>query len=231
LGKPYFYIFVLDPDNKIRAAFPCFCNQKGVLGEVLPYSDNYQCSGETCWFKNSKFNSWVSADWNQNGQLVHCTDKENTFCVDNSCISRNIFINGINEDKQTLVYSYKPDKVGTWTIHSFLFDEKYITRDYNPSSVLNEQLADNAIEYNFAKIEVVNKIEKPVDSLYWITPVATIIMSFLSALLTVFAWHKIFKPKFPKYKKYLLPAIIILIFLILLSWFFCNLGCPMKSCP
>lgn len=117
LSKPYFYLLVFDPSDKLKGIFPCFINEKEkqFLSE---YNYNFQ----------PKWDKWVSPVNYRTSPPISCID-DYFYIFPNSpyCLSRKNFING-SIYKNPIVYNFKITEPGTWKIYVFLFDEDYIYR-------------------------------------------------------------------------------------------------------
>lgn len=220
LNKPYFYIFIFDPDDKLRAVFPCFCGQD--KSDFSIGDDGYRMG--YIFDKASKFKPWnKNIEWGQKNQRWHCTDKENYFCVNYQCISRKNFIDS-SYDGKPLIYTYKVDKVGTWKIYSFLFEEEYKERKFNPS--LSRDYFNNAIAYGSAKFEVVKESKKGIDFSWYLSQSIIILLTFAGSVVFCIKIYEIFKKGFLKYKNKIILGLVLFIALVILTLFFCKISCP-----
>lgn len=111
LSKPYFYLLVFDPSDKLKEMFPCFINEK-----------EKQFTG------GGKWDKWVSPTNVLIGtQYLSCIDKESFYLGPANCIPRYALING-TIGNNLIKYTFKITEPGTWKIYVFLFDEEYKTR-------------------------------------------------------------------------------------------------------
>ncbi|MCZ7400253.1 MAG: hypothetical protein O8C62_11385 [Candidatus Methanoperedens sp.] len=131
LSKPYFYLLVFNPSDKLKGIFPCFINEK-----EKQFSSN---QGSSYNLFHNKWDKWVSPVIYANYQSISCPD-ESFYISQNppNCIYRNSFING-NIGTNPILYNFKIAEPGTWKIYVFLFDEDYKSR-------ANEKLLQNGNE-------------------------------------------------------------------------------------
>jgi len=214
LNTSYFYIFLFDPDDKLRAIFPCFCGEEN---SDFSRPSDYSCHEDYCYFSSdgSKFKKW-----DEDAGSLDCN--ENYFCID-SCLPRSAFMEGVYDNKN-IVYRYEADKAGTWEIHTFLFEEKYEKRDF--SGFLEPDFFYNAVAYEFAQFEVIKESEKGVDPMWYLQKIIEIILVLGT---TVGICHLVYdssKKFITTHKNQILVSLVLFIVLILVSLFFCKISCP-----
>lgn len=140
LSKPYFYLLVFDPSDKLKDIFPCFINEKE---KQFPsdYKYNYQ----------PKWDKWISPVTYANFQSTSCPD-ESFYIFPNPprCLSRMNIINGSVGINQIL-YNFEVIEPGTWKIYVFLFDEDYRYRENTHLSQNNNYIESfkNSVAYGY----------------------------------------------------------------------------------
>lgn len=225
LNTSYFYILVFDPDDKLRAVFPCFCGQTQTdFSAGYWYTCYNQDQINYCSISSgkTKFEPWSkNTGWTQNGQQWSCS--ANYFCIDTSCIQRKSFING-EDNGRSLVYTFPADKIGTWKVYSFLFEEEYTSRTYHQN--LDAHYFDNAVAYSTAKIEVINESEKGLDLSWFIGNAVTIVGTFLTVLVISNYLYEKLKEFVVKYKREIAVFMVLAVILTAVSFFFCKISCP-----
>lgn len=228
LNSSYFYIFLFDPDDKLRAIFPCFCGQEELKFGIEGYSCRTSSGNDYCSIEDdgSKFEEWEKKlEWKRaDGKDYHCTDKKNSFCIADLCRSRSSFLAG-GPDKGEYVYSSKVDKLGTWKIHTFLFEEEYLTREFKGSYL--SEFYNNVVAHSEAKFEVVNELPKEKYGFWWLLSQAIkIAFAFAAALGLSIPFYERTKSLVLKYKSQIIIFAVAFILMILLALIFCKISCP-----
>lgn len=152
LSKPYFYVLLFEPSNKLKEIFPCFINEK----------EKEFISSRPKSFYSHKWEKWTSPlVYIGNGKYKSCNDDyfylfQN---LPNGCISRDDLING-SIGNIPIRYTFKINEPGTWKIYVFLFDEEYYPRpnvrllsDYSGGSS-KPQSFENAVAYGYYELLV-----------------------------------------------------------------------------
>ncbi|MFH0876360.1 MAG: hypothetical protein V1859_10565 [archaeon] len=189
LQKPYFYILVADPKDKVVGFFPNFCDNN-----VEQYSDfgTYQHNSGKITFilDNQKPIPWRSENFKENRINVHCYDSENFFCINQKCENRSVYIKGTMNNGSPLFYSYKTDQSGTWKVYVLLFDTEYKSRHWNQL----QKFGENAVEVQMAEkyVSSTSPPEQPrqknytLEILYIIVSLATSILGYFTSARYVY---------------------------------------------
>ncbi len=229
LNATYFYIFLFDPENELRAIFPCFCGEDTVKFEISGYRCSYSSGRNDCFISESdrrKFSEWEQSRWFENEKEYHCTDQENFFCVnipDSKCVSRTALFDGKINNK-AFHYSFRVDKIGTWQIVGFVFDKEYKTRD---NLMLTSELQKNAVAFTQSKFEVVKEFkEKESNLALRISTILTILITFGSIITYCIFLYEWTKRNIIKYKYQILLIITAIAVLFLATFIICKLSCP-----
>ncbi len=144
LSKPYFYLLVFDPSDKLKEMFPCFINEK-----------EKQFSGNigTSYVYSPKWAQWVSPTIVLVGNQYSCADKESFYFSPNNCISISDLMNS-TIITTPIRYTFKITEPGAWKIFVFLFDEEYKSR---PNTRLLDEYGkgpvsfQNALAYGYSE--------------------------------------------------------------------------------
>lgn len=228
LNATYFYIFLFDPENNLRAIFPCFCGQDTSNFEMRGYQCNYNSGRNYCYFTsaNQKFADWQYQNWWKNGEEWHCPDKENSFCVktsDSKCVSRTSLVEGKLNGAE-YHYFFPVDKIGTWQIVGYIFDKEYETRD---NLQLSSEIKNNAVAFSQSKFEVVKEFkEKESNWALQISTVLTILITFSSIITYCIFLYEWTKRNIIKYKYQILLIITATVVIFIATLIVCKMGCP-----
>ena len=227
LDNPYFYIFLVDPDNLIRACFPnCKYDSRK---EYLDF-----------WSMTSSPKSLISVgSYSLKNEIFPLIKDKSLFMINREDLiaGKGVYRYEVSseesgakyltsEDIVDYHYTYPLDKVGDWEIYLLVFGEEYLKRDGNLLYHKRDRDDNNNI-VNYAKniINVKGLEELPVKE-YSIWPlILKILASFIGAILTYFTIYvtlnkyydnisKFIKGLF-KEKQYWIGLIIILIAFII----------------
>jgi len=227
LNSSYFYIFLVDSDNFMRGIFPCFCGQTEF--KIEPYG--YRCIGNDCGFSggSAKLAQWTKGfEYNGlDGRGYHCTDTENSFCVAGDCRSRTSIVEGIIDDKE-LVYTFNVDKPGTWKVYAFLFEENYFPRSFAVS--MDNMAYSNAIAVGESTFEVVREAPRQGPNIWWImSKILTVFVTFASLITLCGFFYDKGKSFCIKYKNQLIFIAVVVILIMIASFFVCRIACPVRG--
>jgi len=224
LNKSYFYIFIFDSDDKLRAIFPCFCGQDKSDFSIQNYNCNYNSNPPYCYIRegSTKFREWAKGmAWEYNGQSYSCPSGKDEYCISNTCVPRSSFVDG-EYNGAPIIYSYPVDKPGSWKIYSFLFDEEVKRREYNPGLPL---YSNNPISMGFAKFEVVKEQAIEPDFFWYFREVVIILIAFLPTLGLSIRFYERAKEIVLNHRNKILMAFVLLLVLVLITSFFCKVSC------
>ncbi|OIO40191.1 hypothetical protein AUJ10_03755 [Candidatus Pacearchaeota archaeon CG1_02_31_27] len=220
LNDSYYYLFLFDSEDNLRAVFPTDCDKQESTFSV----EDFRCHDEWCYYFDggSKFKKWdTDTGWYKDGKSWECTSKNPQIrCISQSCYNKQelLFDN-------SLVYTYKPDKIGTWKIYGVIFEEEYKKRDFK-SALIDNGIYNNAIELSKAKIEVVNEKVKNRSPWWFFQQAIIIAVTFFGSLGLCIKFYEFSKKVVMNNKGKILLGIIILISLIIIAYIFCKIGCP-----
>lgn len=223
--KPFFYIILKDPEDKIRACFP---------------SCSYDSRKEyfTFWKMTSRPASSSSGHYNLKEEIMPLKKNDSLFGFYRESLIKGEGVykfesnSKLHTSKDTVEYyfSFPLDEVGDWDIVVFVFDEEYYNRE---GGILfqSSYREDNNDLINYAKniIDVKGQVEKVENETSNWQLFLKILAAFIGSILTFFA---VFIPlnkyydivievlkKVYKEKQYWIGLIIILLIFLIMQYF------------
>jgi len=207
-SKPYFYVEIFGPDERIQTVAPCLV-PTGVSSSGVNIFKDMRCPNniyDQCTNLN-KLKEWQKS--------AECRSDEFQFYSNERCFSRGDIMSGDNT-----FFRFNPDKAGIWKLFVILYDEDYYNRK------TGNIVSSSASEYQSAAIESTSAIinvtsESPVD----INPFNIVrwIVGFTFAGLTYFkygkGWYVMIKKFYMGRKNEITSFIIGTILLVFLGLF------------
>jgi len=153
LEKPYFYIFLINPDEEIVAMFPHLYYSSF----IEPSCDNYKPQiSQHVGTDERKWKPWIYHDYSKETFFVPSEIKDKGYELTREEL--------MGYGEYNIIFTYpKLEKEGEWRIKIVLFDEEYESRQHN---YLKEEDEDNAVKVETVKFNVIYGGFIEEDSLY-----------------------------------------------------------------
>lgn len=223
LNKPFFYIFLVDPDSQIRGCFPN-CN----YDTRKAYFD--------FWAMTSRPTSSSYGNYNLENEILPLKINNSLFgfyresLLEGKGVYRFESSSTLYTSKESFnyYYNYQPDKVGDWEIYVLVFGEEYFKRE--STVILYQQYERNKNNdiVNYAKsiVTVKGAGEIPISNESRWPIFFKILAAFIGSILTFFGVYVPFSKYYEKIMKFLHEVykekqywigliVILLIFLII----------------
>lgn len=188
LDKPYFYVYLVDPENMLRACFP---NCMFEYGKVKPWLTTLQPRGSTVSYNIDKAILPIKINQSLLG-----------FYPDSLMAGEGIYrfevgnVLYASKEKSQFYYSFLTDEVGTWKIYALAFNEEYLNRKsgYPLSNSVNNfvNYAENIISVKGQEVPPASK------STVW-----PVLVKFFAALIaSVLAYRGVYGMLDKHYEKW-----------------------------
>ncbi|OGM10745.1 hypothetical protein A2Z22_00815 [Candidatus Woesebacteria bacterium RBG_16_34_12] len=219
LNKPYFYLLIYAPSDKLKEMFPCFINEKE-KSFISEKNSNYYPHKWDKW--DSPKNVFIG------NQVRSCTDQESFYFSPNTCVHRQDLMNGIIGNNP-IRYTFRITEPGTWKIYVFLFDDEYKFRP-NVGLLKHDNMPEsfqNAVAYGYYELIVNSEAgfvkSSNFDLLKFLSEYFNIILAFISSyVLSTDVIYPKLKDVYHKYieklKSEILRISVILVIITIYLW-------------